>query len=316
MADWTENEQIEQRALTISKWASLFSAVIAIAAAFASNAQAVLLDGLFSLIDFVAAVIGARVSIDALRAPDRRRPFGYAAQESAFTTFRSLSLLAVVVYAMFGAVQEILAYIRDGEAEELNFQVIFVYLVVIIALCFWLHRVQLKAWVQSGRKSGILKLEADEALLSGLMSVGYGLALLLLPFLEGTPLAFLVPVGDSLIVLMLCLFVTGRYWMDFRRGLGELIGTAARPREIRAASQAVHRALDPCGGKIIDVALVRVGRRFDAVVFYDPRRAIEATEVDDLTLRVEAEIEAALGSVEVFIVVSEYGRAWPEGPAA
>lgn len=306
-----ENQRLELRALNTGKWANLAMAAMGIIAACLSNSQALLVDGLFSLIGFAAAVIGARVSRAALRDADAHRPFGYGSEESVFTTFRALSLLALVVFAIFSAIQNIVAYLQYGEAEDLNYTVIVVYFVLIMAMCLGLWAVHRRSWIRTGRRSAILKLEADAALFDGLLSLGAGAGLLLLPFLDGTVLGWIVPVGDSVIVLLLCLVLVRTYWREFVQGLAELSGATARPREIRAAHRAVREIMSEADGRVVDLALVKAGRQFEAAVFYDPSTPVDATVVDHLTRRLEQALEAALGPATVYVLISEHGRAWP-----
>jgi divalent metal cation (Fe/Co/Zn/Cd) transporter len=312
MTDDDQIQALEQRSLSTSKWSNLFMAAAGILAACLSNSQALLVDGLFSLIGFLAALIGAKISRDAMRDPDSRRPFGYAAEESAFVTFRALSLLALVVFAIFSAVQEILAYAQYGDARDLNYTVIVIYFLVIMAVCFGLAVVHRRSWVRTGRKSDILRIEAEAAKFDGILSFAAGAGLLGLPFLRGTPLDVIVPVGDSVIVLLLCLFLVGEYWREFRRGLGELLGVTARPRDLRTAVRAVRAEMEEDPGTVIDVALVKAGRQYEAAVFYDPARPVAGRDVDDLTDRLEAALGKVLGTVTVYVMISEYGRAVPE----
>ena len=51
---------IEKRSLGPARWANLFMGAAGITAALASNANALMLDGLFSGVNFVAAVVAAR----------------------------------------------------------------------------------------------------------------------------------------------------------------------------------------------------------------------------------------------------------------
>ena len=89
MTDQKTGQQIERRALVISMWANLFMGVTGVICAVLSHSNAILVDGLFSTIGFTAAVVGRRISARAEDGPDRFRPFGYAADEAIFTTFRS-----------------------------------------------------------------------------------------------------------------------------------------------------------------------------------------------------------------------------------
>jgi divalent metal cation (Fe/Co/Zn/Cd) transporter len=305
---------IEQRALSVSKWANLFMAAAGILAAGLSNSQALLVDGLFSLIGFAAAIVGARVTAHAGLDPDARRPFGYAAEESAFTTFRALSLLALVVFAALAAAQSILSFFQYGDERVLNYTVITVYFAVIMVVCFGLAFVHRRSWVRTGRHSGILKLEADAARFDGILSAAAGVGLLAFPLLTGTALGFLVPVGDSVVVLVLCLVLVGEYWREFRKGLSELVGASARPSVLRQARQALSDAVAGEDGRIVDVALVKSGRVHDAIVFVDPGRPITASEVDALSHRLTEAMTRALGPSDVLVVISESGRAWPERP--
>ena len=74
---------VEARSLTVSLWANLFMAVTGILAAWLSHSDAVLIDGLYSAVNFAAAIVARRVGASVARRPDRSRPFGYDADEAA-----------------------------------------------------------------------------------------------------------------------------------------------------------------------------------------------------------------------------------------
>ena len=133
----TDDTAIEQRALAISKWGNLFMGTVGVVAAVLSNSSAVLVDGLFSLIGFTAAVIGARISARVHLAPSRSRPIGYAADEAIYQTFRALSLLGLIFFAVGSAILNIADYVRGGEIDELNYGPLLAYFVVICVVCFW-----------------------------------------------------------------------------------------------------------------------------------------------------------------------------------
>ena len=97
--------------------------------------------------------------------------------------------------------------------------------------------------------------------------------------------------------------------MTFRRGLAQLAGYPATARDQLAVRHSLKRALADRGGKILDVALVRMGRKLEAVVYYDPHKAVTPEEVDGLTIRMDRQLAADVGLVSVVIVVSKAGRA-------
>jgi len=70
---------IERRSLEIGKWANLLMAVAGVVAASMSRSDALLVDGLYSGVNFFSAMVAARVGEAVTRPPDRSRPFGYEA---------------------------------------------------------------------------------------------------------------------------------------------------------------------------------------------------------------------------------------------
>ena len=75
IASETDHAAIERRSLSIGKWANLFMGGSGIAAAYASHSDALLVDGLYSGVNFISAIIAARISASILRPADRWYPF-------------------------------------------------------------------------------------------------------------------------------------------------------------------------------------------------------------------------------------------------
>lgn len=305
----------ERRSLARGKWGNLFMGAAGILAAWASGSQALMVDGLFSLIGFFSAIIAARVSTNAILGPDRLRPFGYAADESLFTMFRALSLMALVLFALLNAGLVITGYALGGPAPELQYGPILVYFVVIGLVCFgiaWSHR---RAWKQTGKQSGVLRLEFQAALFDGLITLAAGIGLSIMPFLRDTKLGWMTPIGDSLVVVLLCLLVVGRYFQEFRQGLGELAGVTAKPATIATARRALRDLTTANGGTLVDLSLVKIGRNHDAVLYYDPGRAVTTAEVDQFTRDAEALLHGAIGQGYILVQITRHRRAWgPDAP--
>lgn len=105
--DPDEDARVERRAMDITRWANLGMGLAGAAAAWASNSQALLIDGLFSLIGYISAVFAMRISKTAHLGPDRLRPFGHAPEEVLYATFRSLALIGLVIFGIVQAVMGI-----------------------------------------------------------------------------------------------------------------------------------------------------------------------------------------------------------------
>lgn len=307
--------KIEGRALTIGMWGNLFMGVVGLLAAVLSNSQAILVDGLFSLIGFTAAIVGKRISRMANASPDKHRPFGYAADEAIFTTFRSLSLLGVIFVALSTAMMSILSYINGNAPTELNMGPLLGYFVVIGLTCVLLWFFHNRAWRRTNRRSDILRLEARAAAFDGLVtaSAGGGMALIVI-FRDGF-LAPIVPIGDSLIVLVLCLIMVWQFVRNFLNGLGELAGASADPAHIAIVRRALRDTVAQVGGTVSDLSVSKLGRTYWVAVYYSPDTVISGQQADDLTRRLEQKAAAALPGARLVLLISEAGRQFLDSPA-
>jgi len=298
----------EQRALAVSKWGNFFMGLAGVAAAWASHSQALLVDGLFSMVGFTSAIFAARVSKSIGLLPDDRRPLGYAADESIYTTFRSLSLLGLLVFAFCAAVLNIVDYASGGDVPQLNYEPIVIYLIVICIACFGLAANHHFAWKSTGQQSDMLRLEKKAAIFDGIMTVTAGAGLSATYYLAGGPLGWITPIGDSLIVLLLCGFVAGRYYSDFMKGIAELAGTSIAEDQVQKARRAVQIIVDETDGRLVDLSVVRFGRTFQVQVYFEPAEPITAAAVDDLTRKCDLALSNVLGRATSIILVSRHGR--------
>ncbi|WP_171176598.1 cation transporter [Ruegeria sp. HKCCD8929] len=301
----------EGRALLIGMWGNLFMGAAGVVAAILSHSDAILVDGLFSLIGFTSALLGRRVSATVHAGPDRLRPFGYAADEAIFATFRALSLLGLVLFAMSGAAMNIYGYLTGDPPVPLKFGPLIVYFVLIGLTCALLWFIHRRAWKRTGESSDILRMEATAAAFDGIITAAAGVGMAGIYFLQDTALSVITPVGDSIIVLLLCSTVIARYISDFRRGLAELAGVTAAPEHIATTRRAARAALGEDGGRLNDLSVTKLGRSFQVAVYYDPGRPVLAQEIDTLNLRLQHDISAALPGADVILLATACGRSWP-----
>ena len=70
------DSSIEIRSLQIGKWGNLVMAIAGVVTAYLSRSDAILVDGLFSGVNFASAIIAARVGAIVLLPPDREHPWG------------------------------------------------------------------------------------------------------------------------------------------------------------------------------------------------------------------------------------------------
>lgn len=308
----SSTKRLEGRSLVIAMWGNLFMAAAGIVAGVLSNSNAIMMDGLFSLIGFGSAFLGRRISQRVDAGPDKLRPFGYAADEAIFSTFRSLSLLGLVLFAITNAAKNIYSYFNGMTPEPLNFAPMFVYFAVIGLTCIFLWAFHHFTWRKTGKVSSILRLESKAALFDGLITAAAGIGLGAIYMFRDGPLAPIAPIGDSIIVLLLCLLAIGSYVRDFRGGLGELANVVASPEHLATARRALRATLTEDGGTLQDMSVTKQGRSFLVTVYYDPGRPVTAEQIDDLNLRLINDARKAIDGSDVFLMITKHPRRWPD----
>lgn len=300
--------EIERRSLEGGKWANLFMAVAGVAASLVSRSDALLVDGLYSGVNFASAVVAAKVGAAVTRPPDRERPFGYDAEEPLYVTFRSLFLLGIIAFASLSAVDKILTYARGGSVPELVFGPIVVYVAVMVVLCAGLASWHHFHWQRAGRRSAILLAESRAAGVDGVISAGSGGALAAVALLRGTALEVVVPVADAVIVLVLSLFIVREPVRMFRAALREAAGGAAEAGEVDVVKRLTQGCLEERPFSLLDVAVTRMGRNYFVVAYLRPEGTVEASTVDGLREELRRTFARELGRVKTEVVVTETNR--------
>ena len=189
----------------------------------------------------------------------------------------------------------------------------FFYFAGITLTCAVLWAFHHITWKRTGKTSSILRIESKAALFDGLITVAAGLGLGAIYLLRDGPLAAIAPIGDSLVVLLLCAAAVGTYFREFKDGLGELALASADPKHLAEARRALRKSLADDGGTLEDMSVTKMGRMFLVSVYYDPKRPVSAAEVDALNLRLIADARTALANADVTLTITEHPRRWPDG---
>ena len=96
---------VERQSLQLGKWGNLLMAGAGVAAANFSHSDAIMIDGLYSGVNFFSAIVAAKIGASVLKPADRRYPFGYSVFEAIYVQFRAMVLVGILVFAVFGAIQ-------------------------------------------------------------------------------------------------------------------------------------------------------------------------------------------------------------------
>lgn len=278
--------EIEQRSLNLAKWANLIMGAAGIVAAIGSNASALMLDGLFSGVNFLAAVMAARVAASIQQRPNALRPFGYEIDEPMYVMFRALVLTGVIMVAGFSAAGKIIDYMRGAEMVVIRLDWVVAYMIVMVLICafmaVWHHR----NWVKTNRTSDLLKTERTASLIDGVLSAAAGVAFLVISLLKGTALAFLVPISDAIVVLGLTAYMIPKPIRSFVDAVKEVVGESAGPETVERWCQAVRDVLDETAFTLIEVAVTKMGRSYFAVAYIRPDDPASVETLDGIRQKV------------------------------
>ena len=153
----------ETRALKISLYSVLLFVFLGIGFAIASNSDAILFDGVYSLIAFCMTLLTLKVSSLADRPDDEQFHFGYTAMEPTLNLFKSLIVIVTCLFALVGAINRLLA---GGNPAEYGLAVI--YGVIATTGCFSVSWFMYRS--SQGARSDLLGVEAKSWLVDGLLS--------------------------------------------------------------------------------------------------------------------------------------------------
>ncbi|TWU21849.1 cation diffusion facilitator family transporter [Bythopirellula polymerisocia] len=215
----SDTHNLEQRGLWLSVAGALFMAALGIGFAIVTSSDAVLLDGLFSLVGCVVGLMALRVASLVKRPDDDLFHFGYAAYEPMLNLTKGLLMGFVSLFALVSSVADAIQGGRDVNVGWALF-----YAVIAAAGCFAIaltqHRLAIKI------RSPLIEVDAKNWLVDGVLSVAVAVAFLVAILLSGTRLSPLLPYTDSTVVIILVLVSFPIPAKIIRDNWNQLIGRA------------------------------------------------------------------------------------------
>lgn len=186
----------EQRTLKLSLIASGFFFVIALIFALLTQSGAILFDGIYSLISFSMAMLTLKVAKLVKRPDDDIFHFGYAAIEPTLNLFKSIIIITVCIYAVFGAINQL---INGGNPTKYGIAAIYGFISTIG--CF------LVSWVMFKRSkkinSDLVRVDAKTWLVDGVLSGAILIGFLTAWWLVNSPWPQWAQIVDPVILVVL-----------------------------------------------------------------------------------------------------------------
>lgn len=291
-------QALEQRSLVPAKWANLFMGVAGVTAAIVSNADALMLDGLFSGVNFLAAIFATRVAVSIQRPADAKRPFGYDINEPVYIMFRSLVLTGIIIVALFNALHKIITYISGGHLDEIWLGPIVGYMILMLVICFSLAAWHHYNWRKTERQSDLLKTEYSAAIIDGVLSAAAGSAFVAIAFLKNTQLSFLVPISDAIVVTGLALYMIPKPIRMFGQAIKEVVGESAGQDVIARLRERISESLEQRPFTLLEVTATKTGRSLFVFACIRPEQASTAETLDEIRELMQRACEGVLAQVK------------------
>lgn len=194
----SERRLQEQQALRISSYGALMLAILGIGFALFSGSEAILLDGLFSLLGFSMALMTIYVSRLVSRPDDEIFQYGYAHFAPLMNVLKSSVMAVLCCFALFSAINTLFS---GGQPMKVGIALIYALIATLIGagLYFYLRKV-------ADRTSSVLvSLDAKSAQLDMLLSAAVLVSFALGWMIIGSPMEQYLDYLDPLVVAGLCL---------------------------------------------------------------------------------------------------------------
>lgn len=193
-----KNEIAELQALRVSIGGALLMALIGLLFAWITSSEAILLDGVFSSISFIMAILTIKVAHLVKQPDDEHFHFGYAHFAPLINVIKSLIMISLCIFAMAVAVNSLLG---GGRALQMGTAVVYggISTVGCIVIAVYLLR--------AAKRSGSVLVELDarawvvDALLSAAVLISFAAGFLV----SNTQFSHYVDYLDPMLVTVLCL---------------------------------------------------------------------------------------------------------------
>ncbi|QEY32500.1 hypothetical protein EVJ50_10005 [Synechococcus sp. RSCCF101] len=284
-------------------------AVAGVLVSWLSRSDALALDGVVSALNAATILVGQRVDTLVRRPSNSRFPLGYWGLETLYAGGRSLILLGIIVFALITHVGRLLSFAGGVRFEPPVFGLVPPYSLAMVLLCLTMAACHHRAWTRTGSSNAILKVERLSAVVDGAISAGVGLAFLVAPLLESTPLSPLVPVTDSLVVVLLCLLIIRDPLATLRRAVWELSGGAADPGTRAPLLREAAAVLAGRGIVLVDHAIFRIGRAIQAILYVHPECEVVPADLEACRAAIEQRLRSRYPVVTIVLSIAQPGPA-------
>ena len=198
-------KEIERKSLIVSSILNFIIAGAGIWVFAVTHIQALFLDCFFSLIAFISSILAVVIS-KVSKKKTSIYPDGLYFLEPLYAIIKSLITLSLLVISVVGTALPAYEYFAHGIGHKMNIAPVLPYTILMTVLCFGLGFFNKWQNKKINNTSTILTAESKSNFVDGLQSIGIGVAIICLYFIDVSgSLGFLHYTGDFFITTILVL---------------------------------------------------------------------------------------------------------------
>ncbi|MEM8562945.1 MAG: cation diffusion facilitator family transporter [Pseudomonadota bacterium] len=265
----------EQRALRYGLIGVIGFVALALVFAVLTNSDAILFDGIYSLIAFCVTLLTIKVAKLAERPDDDLFHFGYTALEPLLNLFKALIILVACVYAGAEATKRLL---EGGNPAAYGLAVLYGALassgsLIVAALMF-----------RAGRQSNsdLVNVEAKTWLMDGLLSCGVFLGFVGAWWLEHSDLSEYAPLVDPILLITIVALALPVPLGILNQSLREIIGMAPKETMVDEIEQRLRASLGELSYQDLEFRVTKRGRNTYLLVHVIVDDGFQVTSIADL----------------------------------
>lgn len=289
-------KQIEIHTLKVGIWINILMGICGFVGYLFANSYALALDGSLCAVSALSFIIALRITRKRDVTSDEY-PFGIYSVENVYAMLQGILLIAITVYAIFEGAGNIVKFVRTsdgGGAEPLHFVPLLVYTIGMVFFCggvWFYYRAQLK---KTRGESPILKSETVSAYMDTFVTIGTGIALILMAKVPAdSALSFLNYIGDSMIVIVISLFLLPSPVRLVSRSFFSLIGRTTQNAPLRSRTEKLVRENIGKDFRLQRVLLFHVGSSYEIDVTISPKDDLtfDISRYREVRTRLDAELK-------------------------
>ncbi len=296
--------KIESKALLLGFFINLFMGIAGWYMFLKTDIDALFLDGNFSLISALGCIAAILISKYSDK-KTKRFPHGMHFLEPLYATLKGFLSLTLIVIAAVSAVDKLYKFLFLDEGKILEMGNILYYSLLMTFLCFLLSFVFGIYNKKIDERSTMLGVESKASFVDGIISLGLGVAILLITFLpkEGNTL-FVYYIGDALITIFLIIFTIKTPIEAFKESFTEVMYGTIKKGEIKKHIENTIESenVDFKNLLIKNVYIHKVGKKLDVLISLSTDdENITIKEILDFKARLYSSLQETHKNIEISI---------------